>query len=412
MNDLIDRLTRELRAFIEQRDDLLLLASCTAQDTAIVLKVLRDLDRASPSDYFLLFADDFTDAAAFVDSAVRRFREEHRLACESRVQEGEEPLPPFPTSLLDARRAPAERLHAAMDFARSLPPPAGGHRLVWAMVPAQVADWPAYLELVSTCAPRQTIEPWMRGLRLIFRVDAGFAFGASPLVDTERTRLTRVDFGPSALEGSLRRSAEDSRLPLADRMQALLSLALLDAAHGRFLEAERRFRVLLDHYRKTDQPMMQAVVMNGLGDMAHRQGDLARARYWFECAVPPAVASEQPVVLATVVQNLAAIAYEQRRYAEAEEYYNGLVALKHSVLDEDGKAMALEWRGLSQEKQDAYDRAMLSWEEAELLIRVFELHHRLRPVLEHLRRAYRALRLSDKLATVEEELRGQPAAKL
>lgn len=409
MRDLIDRFTKELRAFIEQRDDLLLLVASTSQDTGIALKVLRDLDRASPSDLFLLFADDFADTASFVSTTVKRLQEEHRLACESRQQAGGEPLPPFPNSLLDTGPLPAKRLHAAFDFARSLLPQTGGGRLVWAMFPAQVADWRAYLKLVSSCAPRQEICPWMRGLRLVIRVDTGFVLDSSPLADARRTRLTRIDFGPDALTESFSRLAGNEKLPLVDRMEALLSLALLASAHSQFAEAETHFGTLLGYYREIDHPLMQAIVMNGLGEMAHRQGDLDKAKAWFESAVPAIVEAKEAVVMANVVQNLAAVAYEQERFADAEEYYDGLAKLKECLVDEDGKALALEWRGLSQEKQGAYDRAVLSWEEADLLCRVFELNHRHQPVLKHLRRGYQKLGMREALAALDKELHQQPA---
>src|SRR6185436_16471128 len=170
-------------------------------------------------------------------------------------------------------------------------------------------------------------------------------------------------------------------------------------------EARTHFEVLLDHHSKSGNPQLQAIVLNGLGDLEQRQGNSAKARPWYERAVRPAVASGQATVLATVVQNLAAVAYQQRSYAGAEVYYDGLVRLKDCLVDEDGKALALEWRGLSQEKQDAYDRAVASWEEAELLSRAFELPHRLRPVLEHLRRGYRQLKNQEAVAAVEAELR-------
>lgn len=409
MRNLIDRFTKELRAFIEQRDDLVLLVGGTSEDSAIALEVLRDLDRASSADLFLLFANDFVDAASFVDSAVKHLQEEHHLASESRQQAGDEPPPPIPGSLLRAGSPPARRLHEAMDFAHSLLLPTGGNRLVWAMFPVQVTNWPEYYKLVSSCVPWKAIAPWMRGLRLVFRVDAGFALDSSPLAGARQTRLTRVDFGPDALQESFRKSAGNEKLPMADRMGALLSLALLASAHGRFAEAETHFGTLLDYYRKIDHPLMQAIVMNGLGEMAHRQGDLDKARAWFETAVPPIVEAKEAVVMANVVQNLAAVSYEQERYADAEEYYDGLATLKECLVDEDGKALALEWRGLSQEKQNAYEKAVLSWEEAELLCAVFELNHRHQPMLEHLRRGYRKLGMRESLAALDKELHQQPA---
>ena len=108
MRQLFQRLRKDLEGFVEQLDDLLLLAACGENDTAIALKVLRDLDRASSADLFLLFADDFADAESFVATAIQRFQEEHRLACEGRAQAGDEPWPPLPSALFDASRPPAD----------------------------------------------------------------------------------------------------------------------------------------------------------------------------------------------------------------------------------------------------------------------------------------------------------------
>jgi tetratricopeptide (TPR) repeat protein len=406
MRKLIERLGRDLDGFVEQRDDLLLLLACSAEDSALVLKVLRDRDRMAASDVYLLFADDFLDASSFVTKAVERLHEEHAIANAGAEQEGKEPLPPVPAALGDTTRPAAPRLQEAFTYARSLLPEAGGHRLVWAMFPAKVADWTAYLQLVSACSPARGIQPWMRGTRLIFRVEADFALGSSPLVGVKGVRQARADFGQAALQAGLQEEAADLALPQADRMQALLALAALDGAHDRTAEATRKYSILYEYFVRAENPLMQALVLNGLGDMPHKQGDLEKARHWYECAVPPAAAAEQPLVLSVVVQNLAAVAFEGGKFAEAEEYYGQLSELKQLLLDEEGKAEALEWRGLAQEKQAEYDRAVQSWEQAELISRAFELRHRLRRVLEHLRRAYRQLRVADKLAGVEEELRG------
>ena len=165
MRDLIERFTKELRAFVEQRDDLILLVRTTSQDSAIALKLLRDLDRASSADLYLIFSNDFVDASSFVDSAVKHLQEEHRLASKSRQQAGDELPPAIPDTLPHRGSSPGKRLHEALGFARSLLPPAGGNRLIWAMFPAQVASWPEYFKLVSSCVPGQVIAPWMRAAR-------------------------------------------------------------------------------------------------------------------------------------------------------------------------------------------------------------------------------------------------------
>ena len=67
------------------------------------------------------------------------------------------------------------------------------------------------------------------------------------------------------------------------------------------------------------------------------------------------------------------------------------------MIDEDGLAEALEWQGLSQEEQRAYDRAVMSWEEGALICKAFELEDRLRPLLTHLKRGYQALEMPEEL---------------
>ena len=66
MRRLFDRLTKTLRQFIAQRDDLLLLVPCDDSDFGLVLKALRDLDREIAGDLFLLFGERFSDARQFV----------------------------------------------------------------------------------------------------------------------------------------------------------------------------------------------------------------------------------------------------------------------------------------------------------------------------------------------------------
>ena len=85
------------------------------------------------------------------------------------------------------------------------------------------------------------------------------------------------------------------------------------------------------------------------------------------------------------------IAFEEKRFADAEERYGELVVLKRAMIDEDGLAEALEWQGLSQERQLAYDRAVGCWYESALICKAFEMTDRLTAVLDHLRRGYQAL---------------------
>jgi tetratricopeptide (TPR) repeat protein len=405
MRKLFERLRQAIEDFIEQRDDLLMLASCHSDDLPVILKTLRDIEQATATDVFLLFIDKFVEPGPFVSVAVERLKEEHRMACEGLAEAGQAPLPPVPEALDDEALPPPARLRDAISFARSLVPREGGHRLVWAMFPEEIADRRAYLRLVASFVPWEGVQPWMRGVRLIFRDGPDTEQYAPELVEAPRLRRTIIDLSTTAITASFEGDVENEELSEAERMQALLSLACMDYAYNRTADAIAKYEVLLGYYQHTDNHLMQAFVMNGLGDVyGQRLSDLEKAQYWYECAVPPAVTTQDPGMLATIVKNLGDLAYKCKQYAEAEQYFDHLDKLRGHLLDPEGKVQALEWRGLSQEQQQAYGRAVESWDAAALLCRNIGLPGLLRMNLEHLQRVYRRLRMRDKLATVQAEV--------
>src|SRR5262249_56754768 len=105
MRRIFDQLMATLREFLKQRDDLLLLVPCEDTDVPLLLMALRDLDRQSSSDLFLLFAEDFSDPDSFVDSLARRLQEEQELT-NGAVGPDVPKLPPLPAEFI-ARRQPA-----------------------------------------------------------------------------------------------------------------------------------------------------------------------------------------------------------------------------------------------------------------------------------------------------------------
>ena len=95
MLKIFNQLMDTLREFLKQRDDLLLLVPCEDSDVPLLLMALRDLDRESGSDMFLLFAEDFSDPDAFLDNIAQRLQEEHELTNEA-VGPDVPKLPPLP----------------------------------------------------------------------------------------------------------------------------------------------------------------------------------------------------------------------------------------------------------------------------------------------------------------------------
>jgi len=404
MRALVEQLRGSLSSFVEQRDDLLLLCSCTDQDVAITLQILRDVDESSGTDLFLFFSHEFRDAASYVSFAVKQLVTERQFACDAAKREGKPELPALPAALFDEARPNQQRLREMIEYARDQLPQKGGHRLVWVMMPLQIHDLAAWRALWAVLLPSREVWPWMRSLRLIFREVSSLPDRLPEICRNPRVRLAYPDFGPAAMHAALDKESQDQALSESQRMQALLQIACLDYAHGREQEAIDRYHILLAYYEKTAELPMQAFVLNCIGDVFHRRGELAQAQHWYERAVPPIVKSPSLVVFATIVKNLGDVAYAQKLYPHAEQYYDGWEKLAAKMFDIDGMVRAEEWRGRSQEQQGAWDRATKSWQAAAHLSRKVGLTPYLKSNLEHLERAYQHRRMYDKLAQVRHEL--------
>ena len=258
-----------------------------------------------------------------------------------------------------------------------------GQHFVWGMGPGTITDAKSYRRLLAQLLPRPGIKSWMRGARIVARVPADFTLPASSL---KRVQVKPFTIPPNAQDEELVTTAGDPTLPPGDRMQAEVQLAYLDYAHGRFGEAIERFLKALAYFQWAEIPVMEGLVICGLGAIARRQENLAEAKHWYECAAVPAAKDGNPVLMSTVVENLAAIAFEEKRFADAEDRYGELVVLKRATIDQDGVADALEKQGLSQEGLLAYDRAVPCWYESALICKAFEMTDRLPRVLDHLKR--------------------------
>lgn len=396
MRKAYDQLMGTVRGFLKQRDHVLLLVPCGDSDVALLLKALRDLDRESGGDVFLLFAEDFHTPDAFLNNMARSLQEEQRLTNEA-VGPDVPKLPPLPQEFLDQKPPPAARLEAGLRYAHSLIDPRQGQHFLWGMGPGSISDPKSYLELLAQLPPNPDIRPWMRGARIVARVPEDFQLDSSPLAKAQRVQVKPFSIPPNAHEEELRAATGDPKTPIGDRMQAEVQLAYLDYAHSRFDQAIERFLKALAFFQWAEIPVMEGLIICGLGDIARRQGNLPEAQHWYACAVVPAAKANNSILMSNIVQNLAAIAFEEARFGDAEERYSELVTLKRAMIDEDGLAEALEWQGLSQEKQGAYDRAIVCWEEAALICKSFEMEQRVGPLLAELRRGYQALGLSREL---------------
>ena len=124
----------------------------------------------------------------------------------------------------------------------------------------------------------------------------------------------------------------------------------------------------------------------------------------YECGIDPALAAQQPVVLATLVNNLASIAYQRQQFADAAQYYDSLCTIQGWLMNPVGKLQALEGRGLAQVELGQAEPALASFEEAALLGVGFALPALARANLQYMREVCQQGGFKQKLAEVEREL--------
>lgn len=395
MQRIFNQLLGTVREFVKQRDDLLMVVPCQDTDVSLLMKALRDVDRESGTDLFLLFAEDFVAPDLFVHSLAARLEEEHSLT-NAAVENGAK-LPPLPRDFIERGLPASERLQVGVEYGHSLIDSRRGQHLVWGMGPGTISNAPDYLELLARLLPQPEIHPWMRGTRIVARVPGDFELANSPLASGRRVRVRPFTIPADAHEQELLACADDPKIPLGERMQAEVQLGYIDYAHGRLAQAVERFLHSLAFFQWAGVSVMEGLTICGLGDVARRQDNLDEARHWYECALVPASKDGNPMLMATVVQHLAGISFQQQRYEEAEERYSELVTLKRAMLDEDGLAEALEWQGLSQERQQALDRAVTCWYEGAVICKTFEMTDRLSRLLGLLKGGYQALGMRGEL---------------
>ena len=387
MRRAIEKFRKSLLDFIDQRDKMMLLVACPEAEAALINKILLDQQNSSRNDLYYLIADDFLSSDQYVDAIVSRMRREFEAA----VEMGDGSIPPLPSGCeKSTKTTAATRLKECFGYARNLVDPSTGHRIVWCLSPGTIANLASFERLIMECVANDSIEPWMRGLRLFVRVPKtnmlARALASAPLV-----AVFPYAIPTNASEDELREDVSNPLLPLAERSTSLLQLGFIDMAHGRTDAAEIGLRESLSIAQQTNDLGMQALAMIGLGDTVRRPGDVRKAKYWYECAIVPAGEGKQIMSLAMISERLGAIAFEQARFEDAEFYYDQLTILKRCIPDENGLIDALLWRGRSQLALLRAEKAVASCQEAILLCKSFDITHREAECLSELNRSYQAM---------------------
>ncbi len=129
------------------------------------------------------------------------------------------------------------------------------------------------------------------------------------------------DLSPPALMDAMARDVADPALPEPQRMQMLTQLASLDYAYGRLEEASAKYEILYDYYRRDEVPVMQAFVLQGVGDVLRRVGRLPLAKERYRAG---ADAGDRPPRALPLIMSLAYavgdVSLTLRQYQDAEDH--------------------------------------------------------------------------------------------
>lgn len=363
MQQLLDRITARLTAFVDQREQIALVVRCTDEECPIILKALEGIDEAAVSEMFWIVSDPFADTASWVSSAVSAFAVKHGAVRISMGREGFAPWPELPEPLLDESRRPAVRLQELMEFSRELRPHPEGILTVWCFVPLEITDARGWAGLTGELLQHDFPNPWCHHLRVYVR-----STPAEPQLEAALRSIPRIgwydpDLSQEAIQHSLEAAAADRTLPLELRLQNLLMSAGVDYGHQRFGDALAKYAALLKFYSGTRNPGMTAMVLNAIGETHTRMGNPDAAIHCFEQALVPAASmSPLPVpILLNVTLNLANQHMSFQHWEEAEAYYDSAQKLAMAARDGDTRLRAIENLGVCLYAQGKVEDAVEKW---------------------------------------------------
>jgi hypothetical protein len=405
MRKYFDYCKKSLLAFIDQRDFLMKAYLCPPSEAALLSKLLWDHQQSSPNDLFFLFPEPFANGRDYVDAICDRLQREYEAARDTPGDEFEK-LPELPPVCSQPTRAtPTERFLACLKYGRSLVPAELGHRVVWCFSPETIEQLDAYLDLWNSCLPHNGIETWMRGSRIVVRLPPNVS-REHRLFQGPRFQWEEFIIPENAAEEELRANQHNNKLAISERMQSQLQLAFIDLAHGRLPQAKEALLGNLAYYQQRQDFGLQALAMIGLGDISRREKDIEKAKYWYECAIRPSGEGKQIMCLSLCADHLGEISFTQKRWQDAEFYYDQLAILKRSMPDESGLVDALLWRSRAQLAAGQSEPATAGCQEALLLCKTFELEHKETECLNELRRALKEIETPERVDALCKEWRG------
>jgi tetratricopeptide (TPR) repeat protein len=298
-----------------------------------------------------------------------------------------------------------------MVFARTLLPAPEGFVIVWVMFPMQIASRAAYAALMRDVLKHEFPFPWCHHMRILLREDPADPELARTLGKPPRIAWYEPDLSPRAFEKALDEEIDDKALPLEQRLQAVLVSAGIDYSHKRYEQALGKYQLLLRYYMGKSNHALSALVLNSIGEISLAQGKQKEAGECWEAAVIPATQGDPPAlpILVNVVWNLATLRMSEKKWPEAEGYFNEAQKLATLQRNAPFKVVALEHLGQAQYEQGKIPEALETWNAGLTVAEKLELPRERKAVLERLRKHYAGTRDQGKLREIERQLAAAPA---
>jgi hypothetical protein len=408
----IEELQATLYAFVDQEEQPVLVLTSFDEEVPTIVRVLDSVDGESPSDIVFFHTAPIAGAVPYVDGVLAAVLEQLGEVNEERTQNGDTPIAEPPPPCSSPNIDPFERLRLLISYMATWLPEGGDHRLVFALLPDQIANRQAHARIANALVPIQSRPPWMENVRLILRDDRRQPFVVDALrhagVSGPCIYTTRVTVGDLADASAV--DAANPRLPPARRMNALLQCAALDVALGRYEAAIDKYGTLFQYYDTHKVTELKAVVVQGLGDVMSRIDRLPAARGYYLQALDLASDAKSLMLITQASSAIGEIDMRLRSYAEA----NTSFTLGSSAAEKMGhvfvQADLLERAGEARWNNGDARGAVEGWTATANLARENGYDARLVSVLARLRDVSRSAGHSDVAARYDAELaqvRGQ-----
>lgn len=406
MRRAFEELLHTLAEFVEQDEHTLLVLRGTDAEMGYALKAIEAVEAGNEPDLFFAFPLPFQAASEWTTQVASLVSAQIDATNDHRAKGGQAPLPPFPLgTTIDVRITAEVRLRTMLQYLDSLRPTPEA-RLVIALLPVSIADFEGYATLVGSLAPPNA-PPWA-SVRLLVRdsPDGSLARGLA----TRGLEVLSEDlkFSTAAMLHWLRVDAADTQLPLAERMSALLQLAMIDFSARRYEEALAKLRDLVPYFAREGPPASHALSLMTVGDISRAQGTSpATLRFALErYQQAAAVAMQQQLwpIVRNAVLGAGDVALALGHFADAESYFESAATISRGFFDTAGTIEARTRQGDAALARQRYGEAVTAWREASEIAEKVSDHGRHVPVLERLVKLYREGRQHQALAAAERAL--------